>query len=179
MARAALLALESSADQRGSGSRRIPGLGREPQASTGLTATGYRLVLVITALSVAHHVDHVAREVTGWPLAGGFNPFSVSLFVYPVIAAGLLLSRRQRVGARFWAMLAGGGALFILAVHVGPAAGDVVTTIPDQHGSAVADIAALLVLVLFFVALVAHGALELRRILRPSRPLGRDVLPGA
>lgn len=76
-------------------------------SSTGLTATGYRLVLVIAGLSIAHHVDHVVRDVTGWPLQGGFNPFSASLFVYPVILAGLLLSRRQRVGPRFWAILAG------------------------------------------------------------------------
>ncbi len=135
-----------------------------PATPTGLTTTGYRLVLVITGLSVAHHVDHVVRDVTGWPLQGGFNPFSASLFVYPVIVAGLLLSQRQRVGARFWAVLAGGGALFILAVHVGPAAGDSVTTIPDQHDSALADLAALAVLALFVTALVVHCAYEVRRM---------------
>ncbi|MDP8937797.1 MAG: hypothetical protein M3O23_08745 [Actinomycetota bacterium] len=133
-------------------------------APAGLTATGYRLVLVITGLSIAHHVDHVWRDVTGWPLSGGFNAFSASLVVYPVIAAGLLLSHRQRVGARFWAVLAGGAAVFILAVHVGPAAGDSVTTIPDQYGSTVADVAALVVLTLFVVALVAHCAHEIRRM---------------
>ena len=133
---------------------------------TGLTATGYRLVLVITGLSIAHHFDHVVRDVTGWPFAGGFNPFSASLFVYPVILTGLLLSRQRRVGARFWAILAGGAALFILAVHVGPAAGDSVATIPDQHGSTVADLAALLVLAAFLAALVAHCAYELRRLAR-------------
>lgn len=130
----------------------------------GLTAKGYRLVLVVTGLSVAHHVDHVVRDVTGWPLGGGFNSFSASLFVYPVIVAGLVLSRRQQVGARFWAVLAGGGALFILAVHVGPGAGDSVTTIPDQYGSTLADIAALVVLGLFVAALGAHCVHEIRRI---------------
>ncbi len=135
----------------------------------GLTATGYRLVLLITALSVAHHVDHVLRDVTGWPLGGGFNPFSASLLVYPVIAAGLLLSRRGRVGARFWAVLAGGGALFILAVHVGPEAGDSVTTIPDQYGSPAADVAALVVLGLFVAALVGHCVYEVRRIALSGR----------
>ena len=125
-------------------------------SASGLTTTGYRMVGLITALSIAHHVDHVVRDVTGWPFGGGFNPFSASLFVYPVIAAGVLLSRRRRVGARFWAMLAGGGALFVLAVHVGPAAGDSVGAIPDQHGSATADVAALAVLALFLAALVLH-----------------------
>ncbi|HEX2273609.1 MAG TPA: hypothetical protein VHG90_07035 [Acidimicrobiales bacterium] len=133
-------------------------------APAGLTPVGYRLVLVITTLSLAHHVDHVVRDVTGWPFGGGFNPFSASLFVYPVIAAGLALSARGRVGARFWAVLAGGGALFILAVHVGPWAADSVTTIPDQYGSTVADAAALAVLALFLGALVAHCAHEVRRM---------------
>lgn len=132
--------------------------------STGLTAGGYRLVLAITGLSLVHHADHVLRSATGWPLRTGFNLFSASLFVYPVIMAGLLLSSRQRVGARFWAILAGGGALFILAVHVGPAAGDSVTTIPDQYGSTIADVAALLVLAVFLAALVFHCAYEIRRI---------------
>ena len=137
---------------------------------TGLTPTGYRLVLAITVLSVAHHVDHILRDVTGWPLAGGFNPFSASLFVYPVILAGVLSSRRQRTGARFWAVLAGGAALFILAVHVGPVAGDSVTTIPDQYGSTAADIAALLVLGVFLVALVWHCLHEVRRMAASEPP---------
>src|SRR5688572_23265832 len=115
-------------------------------ATRGLTVPGYRLVVLITVLSVAHHVDHVIRDVTGWPITDEFNPFSASLFVYPIIVIGLFLSRRRRAGARFWAVLAGGGALFILAVHGGPAAGDSVTAIPDQYGSPVADIAALVVL---------------------------------
>ncbi len=135
-------------------------------STTGLTTTGYRLVLAITGLSLAHHVDHVVRDVVGWPLGGGFNAFSASLFVYPLIVAGLVLSLRHRVGARFWAVLAGGGAIFILAVHVGPAAGDSVEAIPDQYASAAADVAALVVLALFLAALVAHCLHETRRLVR-------------
>ena len=139
-----------------------------------MTSTGYRLVLAITALSAAHHVDHVLRDVTGWPLAGGFNPFTWSLLAYPAIGAGLVLTRQGRLGARFWAILAGGGAVFILAVHVGPAAGDSVTTIPEQYGSPLADIAALLVLAAFFAALVAHCVHEVGRALQVrQRPGGR------
>ncbi len=109
-----------------------------------------------------HHLDHVLRGVTGWPLRGGFNPFTMSLMVYPAIVAGLYLSRRRRVGPRFWALLAGGGAVFILAVHVGPAAGDSVTSIPGQYDSPVADAAALVVLAAFLVALVTHCVYETR-----------------
>ncbi len=130
---------------------------------TGVTPFGQRLVLVNTGLSIAHHVDHAFRDVTGWPLRDEFNAFSASLFVYPVIVAGLVLSHRKRVGARFWAVLAGGAAVFIVAVHVGPTAGDSVTSIPDQYGSRVADVAALAVLALFLAALVLHCAYELRR----------------
>lgn len=129
-----------------------------------MTPLGRRLVAVITGLSLAHHVDHVIRGVTGWPLAGGFNPFSISLFVYPVILAGLVLSRAGRVGPRFWAVLAGGGALFVLAVHLGPAAGDLVTNIPAQYASPVAGIAALVVLAAFVAALVAHFLHEVHRV---------------
>ena len=131
-------------------------------ASAGLTPTGFRFVAAITALSLVHHVDHVLRGVAGWPLDGGFNAFTMSLFVYPTIAVGLLLSRRGLVGPRFWAILAGGGAVFILAVHVGPAAGDSVGSIPGQYESPVGDVAALVVLAAFFSALVAHCLYEVR-----------------
>jgi uncharacterized membrane-anchored protein len=131
---------------------------------------GYRLVLLITALSIAHHVDHVWRGVTGWPFGDELNAFTVSLGVYPVIGAGLVFSRRHRVGARFWASLAGAAAVFVLAVHLGPAAGDAVTKIPDQYGSAIADVGALAVLALFVVALVTHCAYEMRRMGFRARP---------
>ena len=135
----------------------------------GLTATGLRLVYGITALSLAHHVDHALRGITGWPVEGSFNAFSASLFVYPVIAAGLLLSARGRVGPGFWSALAGGGALFILVVHVGPAAGDSIERIPEQYASAGAGAAALAILVGLLVALVAHCWYEVRRLLRGRR----------
>jgi hypothetical protein len=131
---------------------------------SGLTKTGYRLVLLITVLSLAHHVDHILRGVTGWPLAGVFNPFTASLLVYPVIAAGVFLARRERVGPRFWSLLAGGGAIFILVVHVGPAAGDDVGDIPGQYSSPVAGVIALAILAAFVAALTVHCLYELRRL---------------
>ena len=106
---------------------------RVVDTTTGLTRSGLLFVAAITALSVAHHVDHVVRGSTGWPFDGGFNPFSASLFVYPVIAIGVLLSLAGRVGARFWTVLAGGAAVFVTAVHLGPAAGDAVQDIPGSY----------------------------------------------
>ncbi len=93
-----------------------------------------------------------------------FNAFSVSLGVYPVIVAGLVLSRRHRVGAGFWASLAGLAAVFLLVVHLGPAAGDSVTRIPDQYGPAIADVTALAVLALLIGALVLHCVHETVRM---------------
>lgn len=127
-----------------------------------LTKTGARLTLVISGLSLAHHVDHVLRGVTGWPIAGGFNPFTVSLFIYPAISLGLLLSRQGSAGPRFWAVLAGTGALFVLAVHIGPTAGDSVTQIPHQHTTHLAATAALVVLAALLVSLIAHCLYEAR-----------------
>lgn len=126
----------------------------------------YRLVIAITALSIAHHIDHILRDVTGWPFAGGFNPFSASLFVYPVIAVGVVLTRRGRFGPVFWASLAGGAAVFIVAVHVGPAAGDAVNDIPAYYDSTIADVVALTILAGLFLGLVAHCIYELGSLRR-------------
>jgi hypothetical protein len=85
--------------------------------------TLYRLTYLAAALSLGHHLDHVIRHnAVGWPLTGQVNAFTISLVVYPVIAAGLLLYRAGRVGPGFWALVSGGGAGFVGAVHFGPAA---------------------------------------------------------
>ena len=65
-------------------------------------------------------------------------------------------------GPCVWAELAGGGALFILAVHVGPVAGDSLAKIPRQYDSVLAGVAALVALALLSCALVAHCLYELR-----------------
>jgi membrane protein implicated in regulation of membrane protease activity len=83
----------------------------------------YRLTWLAVAMSLGHHLDHVLRgNAVGWPLTGEVNAFTISLVVYPVIAAGLLLYRAGRVGPGFWALVSGGGAVFVGAVHFGPAA---------------------------------------------------------
>ena len=141
----------------------------ETVPSNGLTKTAYRLVILITALSLAHHIDHVLRDVTGWPFREEFNAFSGSLFVYPVIALGVLLARRNRVGPGFWIFLAGAGAIFILVIHVGPVAADDVAKIPDQYDSPLASILSLAILAAFVAALVAHCIYEIRLRSRAQR----------
>lgn len=87
------------------------------------TRTIYLLTLAGAAMSLLHHVDHAIRgNAIGWPLSGEINAFTMSLGVYPIIATGLLLYRAGRVGPGFWALVSGGGAAFVSAVHFGPLA---------------------------------------------------------
>jgi hypothetical protein len=83
----------------------------------------YQLTWLAAAMSLGHHLDHLVRHnAVGWPLTDQVNAFTISLVVYPVIVTGLLLYRAGRVGPGFWALLSGGGAVFVSAVHFGPAA---------------------------------------------------------
>jgi hypothetical protein len=83
--------------------------------------TIYLLTLAGAAMSLVHHVDHATRgNAIGWPLSGDVNAFTMSLGIYPIIATGLLLYRAGRVGPGFWALISGGGAAFVSAVHFGP-----------------------------------------------------------
>jgi hypothetical protein len=85
--------------------------------------TLYRLIYLAAAMSLGHHLDHVIRDnAVGWPLTDQVNAFTASLVVYPVIATGLLAYRAGRVGPGFWALVSGGGAVFVSAVHFGPTA---------------------------------------------------------
>jgi hypothetical protein len=87
------------------------------------SATLYRLTYLAAAMSLGHHLDHVIRHnAVGWPLTDQVNAFTMSLLIYPVIVTGLLLYRAGRVGPGFWALVSGGGAVFVSAVHFGPVA---------------------------------------------------------
>ncbi len=140
----------------------------------GMTPTLYWLIGAAVVLSLAHHVDHVLRGATGWPLADEVNPFTYSLGVYPAIAVGLILSLRGRVGPRFWSILSAGGVLFVTAIHVGPVAGDAMAEIPGQYGSPAAGAVAVGLLVAF-VAVLAGTFLYEMRLTRGSSRLRETV----
>jgi hypothetical protein len=83
----------------------------------------YGLTYLAAAMSLGHHIDHAIRHnAVGWPLTDEFNAFTVSLVIYPVIITGLLLYQAGKVGPGFWALVSGGGAVFVSAVHFGPSA---------------------------------------------------------
>ena len=138
-----------------------------------LTRTLYVLIAWVTLLSLGHHVDHLLRGATGWPFGGEVNAFTYSLAIYPAIAAGVLLSRRRIAGPRFWALLSSGGALFVLAVHVGPVAGDSVTAISPQYTAPAAGALALAELGLFIAALLVTGVHDIRVWRRSRHPWSR------
>jgi hypothetical protein len=94
----------------------------------------YRLTWLAAALSLGHHLDHLIRHnAVGWPVTSQVNAFTASLIVYPIIITGLLLYRAGRVGPGFWALVSGGGAAFVSAVHFGPAAVEPPALILDHY----------------------------------------------
>jgi hypothetical protein len=129
------------------------------------------LALLFTAL---HHVDHIARDAVGWPLAEEPNPFTASLIVYPVIGVGLAFLARGHLWPTFWAFVGLAGVVSVSAIHVGP---EPAWHIPDAHESPWADVAALAVLagLLLSAAALMATAVAARRAQRATR--GRPGTP--
>jgi hypothetical protein len=125
--------------------------------------TLYRLTYLAAAMSLGHHLDHVIRHnAVGWPLTDQVNAFTMSLVVYPVIATGLLLYRAGRVGPGFWALVSGGGAAFVSAVHFGPAAVEPPELILDHYHPPILGWLAFTWLVTFVAVLAITSVYETR-----------------
>jgi hypothetical protein len=123
----------------------------------------YRLTWLALVMSLGHHVDHVIRHnAVGWPLTDEVNAFTASLVVYPVIATGLLLFRAGRVGPGFWALVSGGGAVFVGFVHFGPAAVEPPELILHGYDSPVLGWFAFAWLVVFVAVLAITSIYETR-----------------
>lgn len=79
------------------------------------------LIVLSTVFGLGHHVDHVIRgNHIGWPVTAQVNPFTYSLVIYPVILVGLYLTLRNRVGARYWFVVALLGLAMLGSIHFGP-----------------------------------------------------------
>ena len=123
--------------------------------------TLYRLVFLATLMSVGHHIDHAIRgNHVGWPLTAQPTPFTYSLGVYPLILLGLFLYRSKRVGPGYWALLSGSGALFVAAIHFGPAAVEPPADIIDLYEPRIIGWLAFAWLVAFVAALAASSLYE-------------------
>jgi hypothetical protein len=142
----------------------------------------YRLTWLAAAMSLGHHLDHVIRHnAVGWPLTDQVNAFTFSLGIYPVIATGLLAYRAGRVGPGFWALVSGGGAVFVSAVHFGPSAVEPPELILNGYGPAVLGWLAFAWLVTFVTVLAITCVYEtrvwaqqrqVRRATRPATDVG-------
>ena len=131
----------------------------------------YRLTYLAAALSAGHHLDHVIRgNAVGWPLTGEVNAFTYSLAIYPLIATGLVRSRAGRVGPGFWALVSGGGALFVAAVHFGPAAVEPPAAILGAYDPPLLGRLAFAWLLAFVAVLAGTCLYELRLWRRQRRP---------
>jgi hypothetical protein len=122
------------------------------------------LTWLALVLLLGHHLDHLIRpNAVGWPLTEEVNAFTASLVVYPVIAAGLLAYRAGRVGPGFWALVSGGGAVFVAAVHFGPAAVEPPELILDHYQPPILGWLAFAWLVVFVTVLAVTCLYETRR----------------
>jgi hypothetical protein len=123
----------------------------------------YRLTWLAAALSLGHHLDHLLHHnAVGWPVTDEVNAFTFSLVVYPVIITGLLLYRAGRVGPGFWALVSGGGAVFVAAVHFGPAAVEPPALILDPYDPPILGWLAFAWLVVFVTVLAVTCLYETR-----------------
>jgi hypothetical protein len=125
--------------------------------------TLYQLTFLAAAMSLGHHLDHLIRgNAVGWPVTSEVNAFTASLVVYPIIITGLLLYRAGRVGPGFWALVSGGGAAFVSAVHFGPGAVEPPQLILDHYDSPVLGWFAFGWLVAFAAVLAVTSVYETR-----------------
>jgi len=137
----------------------------------------YRLTYVAAAMSLGHHIDHAIRHnAVGWPLTEEVNAFTMSLVIYPIIITGLLLYRAGRVGPGFWALVSGGGAAFVSAVHFGPSAVEQPEMMLDGYDSPVLGWLAFTWLAVFVTVLAITSLYETRvwwqqrQVRRADRP---------
>jgi hypothetical protein len=140
----------------------------------------YGLIFLAMFMSLGHHIDHVIRgNHVGWPLTAEVNAFTYSLGIYPLILLGLYLYASGRVGPGFWVLLSGTGAVFVAAIHFGPAAVEPSSDIINLYEERIIGWLAFLWLVVFVAVLVGTCLYELRswfaqRKVRSLHPRGGE-----
>jgi hypothetical protein len=121
----------------------------------------YGLVYLAMFMSLGHHIDHVIRgNHVGWLLTEHVKPFTYSLGVYPLILIGLYLYTSGKVGPGYWALLSGSGALFVSAIHFGPAAVEPPADIINLYEPRIAGWLAFAWLVVFVAVLAVTSLYE-------------------
>jgi hypothetical protein len=139
----------------------------------------FGLVLITTALTLGHHIDHVIRgNHVGWPFASTVTPFTLSLAVYPAVIAGLYLSLRGRVGPGYWAIVWGTMTLLAASVHLplsenSETAGDIIHPYASPLAGWVAFLWLLALVVTAMVTFVETMRLWVRQRGQPGVTHGR------
>lgn len=96
------------------------------------------LVVLSGLFGLGHHADHVIRgNHVGWPVSPDINPFTYSLAIYPLVIGGIYLTLTDRVGARYWTVVALLGLGMLVGIHFGPWAVEPPHDIIDPYPSAV------------------------------------------
>ncbi len=135
---------------------------KESAVVSGPNRILYGLIFLAMIMSLGHHIDHIIRgNNVGWPLTAEVNAFTYSLGIYPLILLGLYLYKSGRVGEGYWAILSGTGALFVAAIHFGPAAVEPPSDIINLYEVRIIGWLAFLWLVVFVAVLVGTFLYEL------------------
>ncbi len=143
---------------------------RKESAVWGSNRILYGLIFLAMFFSLGHHIDHIIRgNHVGWPLTAEVNAFTYSLGIYPLIILGLFLYRSNRVGSGFWALLSGSGAIFLAAIHFGPAAVEPPAEIINLYEPRIVGWLAFLWLVVFVAVLVGTCLYEIRSWVRQRK----------
>jgi len=112
------------------------------------------LIVAGTILSLAHNADHIARGDV--PLTSQAIPFLVvTLAIYATVGVGLYLYWHDRVGPRFWAIVAGIGVLLGWFGHLSPFTEQPPQYICSAYGSVAAGWLAVACLAALMVVLIA------------------------
>ena len=69
------------------------------------------LILAGTVLSLAHNADHIARGDVPFTLPQSLPFLVVTLAIYAIVGIGLFLYWHNKMGPRFWAIVAGLGVI--------------------------------------------------------------------
>jgi hypothetical protein len=113
------------------------------------------LVILAVVFSIGHYADHVLRGDLPWPPTAASVPFIViSLATYTVIALGLYLYSKNKVGPRFWTMLSGAGLAFGWLAHFSPFTDQPPSHILSSYESRIAGWFALATLMALMIVLI-------------------------
>ncbi len=113
------------------------------------------LIGLATIFSLGHTADHAIRGDFRWPLTLDSAPaVIISFVIYGVIALGLYLYSKNKVGPGFWAAFGSVGLVFGWLAHFSPFTDQPPGYILAAYESAVAGWLALLCLVGLMVVLM-------------------------